>query len=212
MSLKLFFLIFCWATIISAQPFTIMIDPVGDQEHPGREIYDTFERGLTLQCAQELKNELIKHIPTIRVILTRSAGESMQPLHHVRFANRLQPNLYLRLGFYAEPNMPSHFALFYYLQHPTDFWHKTCGLQFYRIDQAHLLYLNLTKQFATQFLQTLQNNDINSAFVAHGLFAIPFKPFFGMQVPALYLETGLHKSTDWHYLIQPIIACIQGII
>lgn len=199
-------------TIIPQQPFTIIIDPAGDKRHAGREIYDSFERGLTLQCAQELKTQLIKNIPNIHVILTRTPGDTIQPLNNARFANRLQPNLYLRIGFYFEQNMPSHFALFYYLQDPTDFWHKINYLQFYHIDQAHILYLNLTKQFATHFLQTLENNEINSVFVAHGLFAIPLKPFVGIQVPALYLEAGLHSPTDWNYLIQPLLACIQGIV
>lgn len=210
----LFFLIIfiCWTDILPQQSFTIIIDPAGDLQHTGREIYDTFERGLTLQCAQALKTELIKAIPNIHVILTRTQGEIIQPLDHARFANRLQPNLYLRIGFYCEPDMPSHVALFYYLQHPTDFWHKINYLQFYDIDQAHLLYLNVTKQLATHFLQTLENNEINSVFVSHGLFGIPLKPFVGIQVPALYLEAGLHKPTDWNYLIQPLLACIQGIV
>ena len=35
-----------------------MIDPSGDAKHTGRVIQDTFERGITLQCAEALKKEL----------------------------------------------------------------------------------------------------------------------------------------------------------
>ena len=194
------------------QPFTIMIDPTGDGTYAGREIQDTFERGITLQCAKELKKQLTEHFSNIRVIFTRAAGETIQPMHNALFSNRLQAQLYLRIGFYHEPNMPSHIALFYYCQNSTDFWQKINPLQFYHVNQAHLLHLTLTKQLAINFLQILQNNQINSVFVAHGAFAIPFKPFIGIQAPALYLEAGLHNASDWKYTIKPILAFVQSIM
>lgn len=212
MSLKFLFVLFFSSAILCArEPFTIMIDPAGDAQNPGREIGESFERGLTLQCANKLKQELIQQIPHVQVIITRTPGETVQSLHYAIFANRVRPNLYLRIGFYQEQCMPTNFALFYYCQNPTDFWHKPNPLQFYTIDQAHLLYLNLTKQFAQSFLKTLQNNQINSVFMSQGLFAVPIKPLVGIQAPALYLEAGLYHADDWHYLIKPIVACMQEI-
>lgn len=212
MSLKSLFVIFLSTTCMTNQPFTIMLDPTGDGQYAGREIQDTFERGITLQCAQELKKQLTDHFPNIRVVLTRAAGETIQPMHNALFSNRLQAELYLRIGFYHEPDMPSHIALFYYCQNPTDFWQKINPLQFYQIDQAHLLNLTLTKQLTTNFFQILQNNHFNSVFVPYGIFAIPCKPLIGIQAPAIYLEAGLHNSGDWKYIIKPIIAFVESII
>ena len=214
MSLKylpLFFSLF--SNIAQAnQPFTIMIDPTGDGAYAGREIQDTFERGITLPFSQQLKKQLTDKISNIRVVLTRAAGETIQPMHNALFSNRLQAELYLRIGFYHEPDMPSHIALFYYAANPTDFWHKPNFLHFYHADQAHLQNLALTKQLATNFLQILQNNQINTAFVPYGLFAIPFKPFVGIQAPAIYLEAGLHNTSDWKYIIKPVIAFVQSLM
>ncbi len=40
------------------EQFTIMIDPAGDAKHTGRLIGDTLERGISLQCAEQLKTAL----------------------------------------------------------------------------------------------------------------------------------------------------------
>ncbi len=206
------FLFFFTLHPIFISSFTIMLDPSGDQNDTGREIYDSFERGLTLQCAQELKKELEKQFFNIRVILTRNAGEKFEALHNARFANKIQPNLYLRIGFYAQETLPCNFALFYYQVEPTDSWHKKNNLFFYPINQAYLLSLNITKKFAQNFLQTLEDKEINSVFLSQGLFAAPLTPFVGIECPALYFEAGLHKTTDWKYLIQPLVNTIAKII
>lgn len=199
-------------TLVYPQFCTIMIDPAGDAQSTGREIQDTFERGITLQFAQELKQQLIERMPNIRVVLTRIPGEAIQPMHNAIFANRLQVQLYLRIGFYHEKAMPSRMAIFYYCQDQTDYWHKFNPLQFYPYQQAHLMNLKLTEKFAQYFLQKLQNNNINSAFIPHNAFAIPIKPLLGIQAPALYIEAGLININDWKYLIKPIMMCIQEVL
>lgn len=209
MSLKFLSILFFCTTLAAERQFTIMLDPVGDGQYAGREIQDSFERGLTLQCAQEIKKQLTEQYSNIRVILTRAAGETIQPMHNALFANRLQVDVYLRIGFYHEPDMPSHIALFYTCNHPQDFWQTINPLQFFYIDQAYLLNLKLSKQLATNFLQILQNQQKN--FITYGAFAVPFKPFIGIQAPALYLEAGLHATSDWKYIIKPVIQFMQTI-
>ena len=66
-----------------------MLDPAGDAQNPGRTIDDNFERGITLQFAEKLKEMLQEKFPTIRVVLSRTPGESLQPLQNANFANRL---------------------------------------------------------------------------------------------------------------------------
>ena len=59
MSIINFFYFFVSITLDATDnPFTIMIDPAGDAKHTGRLIQDTLERGISLQCAEELKKNL----------------------------------------------------------------------------------------------------------------------------------------------------------
>jgi len=212
MSLKYYFLSFIFATIVyPQQPFTIMIDPTGDAKHTGREIDDTFERGITIQCAQELKQQLAKIIPEVRVILTRVPGETVQPLQNASFANRLGVDFYLTLSFYKEVEIPSHISFFYYLQNATDTWHKYNTLQFYHASQAYLININITHEIAKTFIQHFKEKNLNLAFAVRGMFGVPISPLIGVTAPALYLEAGLRSKDDWKYLIKPLISCLQAI-
>lgn len=199
-------------TSVTIVPFTIMIDPTGDAKHTGREIEDTFERGITVLCAQALKTEIIKLIPNVQVILTRVPGEKLSELQNASFANRLGVDFYLSLAFYAEPMIPKHVAIFYYLEQETDTWHRYNALQFYHASQAHLININLTKQFAKTFLQHFEQKTINTSFIMRGVFGLPCKPLMGIKAPALCIEAGLESKDDWKNLINPLISCIQAII
>ena len=68
----------------------------------GRIVNDSFERGLTLQFAQELKKELELNFNNIRVVLTRIPGETLESLQNANFANRLNVDFYLSIHFYSE--------------------------------------------------------------------------------------------------------------
>ncbi|HSW75798.1 MAG TPA: N-acetylmuramoyl-L-alanine amidase, partial [Candidatus Saccharimonadales bacterium] len=183
-----------------------------DPKNTGREIDDVFERGITLQCAEELKKQLNNVLPHIRVILTRVPGETIQPLQNASFSNRLQADFYLSISFYQEPEMPCHISLFYYLQNPSDHIHNYNPLYFYHVQQAHLIHLKDSQSVGKIFLKSLQNSVINSAFITQGLFGIPYKQLIGIKAPSLALEAGLCKKDDWKYLIAPLITCIKAII
>ena len=71
-----------------------MLDPAGDAQYPGRIIDDSFERGITLQCVEELQRAITRQFPHVRVVLTRFPGETCQPLQNAHFANRLDVDLY----------------------------------------------------------------------------------------------------------------------
>ncbi|MFA5998612.1 MAG: N-acetylmuramoyl-L-alanine amidase [Candidatus Babeliales bacterium] len=215
MSIKKLFIIFLLLSqklTPENQPFTIIIDPLGDPKNTGREIDDTFERGITLQCAEELKKQLNNTLPDVRVVLTRVPGETIAPLQNASFSNRLQADFYLSISFYQEPEMPSHISLFYYLDSPTDLWHHYNPLYFYHVSQAHLIHLKDSETMGKSFLKHLQNSSINSVFIAQGLFGIPYKPLIGIKAPSLAIEAGLCKKDDWKYLISPLISCIKAII
>jgi hypothetical protein len=184
----------------------VLIDPAGN---PGRPIHDAFERGLTLQCAQALQEELAISMPNLKVLISKEAGKTINAAHQIMYANRVQPDLYLHISFYPEFNIPAHYALFCYAQNDSDFLHKPRSLQWYSINQAHLKHLHTSNSIAQFFQQHLRTSSLNKAFVCLGQFNVPFTPLYGIQAPALCIEAGLCKSSDWIFLVQPLAQCIQ---
>src|SRR5580692_10457797 len=81
---------------------TIMLCPDGDAQHTGRHIDGTFERSLTLQFTEELKKKLEKEHKDCSFISTRAAGDTIAPLQHAQFANRMNVDLYVSLHFFEE--------------------------------------------------------------------------------------------------------------
>lgn len=191
--------------------FTVIIDPSGDAKHTGRVIQDTFERGITLQCAELLKKELNQTLPKVRVVLTRVPGETIQPLQNASFANRLQADFYISISFYLETDIPSHISIFHYITQQTDYWHTYVPLSFYHVSQAHLINIALTQKLGKQLLTILQDKNINPFFKAQGLFAIPYKPLLGIKAPALAIEAGIRQKDDYKNIIQPLICFIKEI-
>jgi len=190
-----------------------MIDPAGDAKHTGRLIQDTLERGISLQCAEQLKSILTQKFKSIRVILTRVPGETIQPLQNASFANRLDVDLYLSLYFYYEQQSPSHITLYHYLENPiSDPWHQPNQLAFYQVGQAHLINLKTTQQWGKKFLETFQNKNYSKFFKPRGLLGIPFTPLVGIKAPALALEVGLKNKQDWQHIIDPLVTALESII
>ena len=192
--------------------FTILIDPIGDASRTGREIEDTFERVITLQCAQKLKETIENNFQKIQVILTRSAGESLTELQNASFANRINANLYLAISFYHQTSIPNNIAIFYYQENTMDNIHIYDPYLFYHISQAHLISHSITKNIAKIFTQVFQNTTTNSYFLPLGTFGIPCQPLFGIKCPAIYIEAGLQNKNDWYHIIEPIIATINAVL
>lgn len=211
-----FIITFCtlqFYTIMPYDQFTIMIDPAGDAKHTGRLIVDTLERGISLQCAEQLKSKLTGLYKNIRVILTRVPGETIQPLQNASFANRLDVDLYLSLYFYHEPQTPAHVTLYHYVENPiTDFWHKPNPLSFYPVHQAHLLSITKTQKWGSIFLEIFGNKECSKFFKPCGFFGIPFTPLLGIKSPALAIEIGLKNKQDWQLIIDPLIIAIERIM
>ncbi|AXK60588.1 N-acetylmuramoyl-L-alanine amidase [Candidatus Chromulinivorax destructor] len=221
MSIKKIIQYVCLAVIAMQSPilvskqnlFTIMIDPAGDAKHTGRLIQDTLERGISLQCAEELKKVIMQRNSNIRVILTRVPGETIQPLQNASFANRLQVDFYMSIYFYEEQNTPAYITLYHYLENPiNDYWYKPLQLCFYQTNQAHLMHLATTKKWGIAMLDVLQNKQSQKYFQPLGFFGIPFQPLVGVQAPAIAVEIGLKNKQDWRHVIEPLVQAIERII
>ncbi len=211
MQIKLYFILIL-ACFTNIEAITIMLDPAGDGQHTGHEIDGTFERTITWQCAQEIKQQLIQIDPSIHVVMTRSPGDTIEPLQTANFANRMHADLFLHLSFYQEKTIPNHVAIFYYVQNPTDHWHRYQPLYFYPVSQAHLINLKVTEKIAHFFSVTFEQKTINTAFVPLGVFALPYKPLFGITPPALCIQAGLVHQKDWKYIVDPIVQSIKAIL
>lgn len=185
-----------------------MLDPAGDAQHTGRQLEDSFERGITLQCAEQLKKVLEKEFPSIRVVLTRVPGETLQPLQNAHFANRLRTDLYIRLQLYHESHIKPRIAL-YYVALGDEFITRHHELNLLPYDQAHIANHNKTKSYANLMLGNFKQC---SLFDVQGIYGIPFKPLMGIQAPAIAIEIGLPTKNSWQEYINALHAAISNLI
>lgn len=211
-----FFLVLC--TLASASThareslFSIMLDPAGDAKHTGRKLDDSFERGITLQFAEQLKKVLEQqHGNTVQVVLTRFPGETLQPLQNANFANRLNVDLYLNIHFYQDDRTKPQLFL-YRFSHGNEFVTKLFDLHFYAYDLIHMVNKEATKRYAHSIKQTLTSPSYAQQFEVLGLFSLPFKPLIGIKAPALALEASLHHKDDWRTFVEPIAQSLAPLI
>ncbi len=193
---------------------TIMIDPAGDAKRVGRSIEDTFERSLTLQCAQEIKKTVQSSLSELRVLLTRSPGESLEPFQNASFSNRIQANLYISIHCYHSTDSALTLALYQIIHNPvTDFWQKKyTPLALYPYDQSHLRIAKKTQEYGNCMLNSLKDQEKTHKFVTQGFFGIPCRPLLGIAVPALAIEIGLSKKNDWVKFVHPLSNAIIAIV
>lgn len=191
--------------------FTIMLDPAGDAQHVGRIIEDSFERGITLQFVEELQTRITQTFPTVRVVLTRFPGETLQPLQNANFANRLDTDLYISIHCYPETSPKPHLYIYYYSHNDTPLVQPS-PYAFYPYDKAHLLNMHTTKAWGRIMEEVLCTKEYEQLFIFSGLHGLPFTPLVGIKKPALALEVGLKHKHNWKQFIEPIIASITPII
>jgi len=188
-----------------------MIEPSGDAKHTGRAIDDCFERGISLQFAERLKKIIEAESPYIRIILSRFAGESLEPLQNANFSNRLNVDLYLSIHFFEEKEEKPIIHIYHFVYNRiTDYWRDENPLQFIPYDQAHQINIAQTKRYATNLHQALQS--FAKQFETQARIGFPFKPLIGIQAPAIALESSLKTKDDWQLYLSPIAQSIKKIV
>ena len=194
-------------------PIIIFLDPMGDLQNPGREIDGTFERGVALQFAQALKSLMERECTNLKILLTKSAGESNDFLTNASLANQLNVDLYINLNFYHETSPKSCISTYYLLYNPTtDLWKKrNQALSLIPFDLAYLNSLDKTVKYTHIFTQNLKEL-ANGSYVAFDALGIPFKPLRGIISPAFAIELGIRKNNEWRDLVNPIKSSLQEII
>lgn len=209
----IFFFLCFWCTCMSAAPFTIMLDPAGDAAFAGRHIDDSFERGISLQCVERLKQYLEERHQDIVVVITRFPGETIEPLQNANFANRLNVDLYISFHFYYEEKLKPELFIYRYAVTPQILAFPSF-LTFCPLDQAYRLNATATQSATTSAKKVLTSAPYQSLFDVRGIFSIPFKPLVGITSPAFALEIGLKKKDDWrnyiNALAETVIASIRA--
>lgn len=207
------FLFIITSFLQATDQITIMINPAGDAQQTGRKIDGYFERGITLQFFEALKEELKKQCPDqpIRIISTRCPGETIQELQNANFANRLKVDFYLSINFYQETKTKPDLFLYYFSYHD-NFIMKQSDLSVYPYDKAYLVNSTKTKNYAASMEKALRTVQYNNKFSVRGVFGLPFAPLIGIVAPAIGIEIGLKNKDDWKSYVEPVAHSLTCLI
>jgi hypothetical protein len=192
----------------------VVIDPAGDAQHPGRMIATGTERSITLRLAQEIKARLEFGLPSVKIVITRDVGQTVQPLQAAQLSNRLQADLHIALSCYQESGIRPTITLYHLLWHPTtDYWyHQSLSPQFLPIFNAYLPRLKQTTSLGSSAAQFCAAQAPQNGFLSNGCFGIPIKSVFGCLAPAFNLELGLRTEHEWHAAISLCTDLLAAII
>jgi hypothetical protein len=190
---------------------SIMLDPAGDAQRTGRIIDDSFERSISLYFAEEIQRKLEKKYTDIRVILTRSPGDMVEPLQNANFANRLMVDLYISINcYYSKEYHKMH--LYYFLYNPiTDLWNTTQILELIPYDEAHKKNAPLNKKLV-EMLYNSFSHIVTKEFIVTSPVGFPFKPLIGISSPALAIEISLQTKNDCTLYTDHLITELEPLI
>ncbi len=183
-----------------------MIDPAGDARFTGRVVTDVFERSISMQAAQTLKQIIEKKYPNTRIILTRHPGEILEPLQNAIFANRLHVDLFLSIHCYQATSTTPRCNIYHFTYNPLaqSWYKKTTGLKLTPLHQAYYDTLQQSRYIAETLYTKLQANDYRSKISTETPRAFPCKPLLGVATPAIMIELGIAQHDDWKMIIDAI--------
>lgn len=209
MSIKKIILLSLIAIQQDTQCFSLMLDPAGDAKYTGRSIGNTFERSITMQMAQHIKEQLEENYPTVSVTLTRTPGEIIHPLQNANFANRLSVDLYINLSCVADfATKPT--AYIYSYTNQFAFLPPPSLQTFIPYTHAFLVNDHITKAITQIIKKDLSEQQ--TFFTVKGVFAFPLKPTVGVLAPAFSIECGLNNQNQWQQYLPVLVHSISTII
>lgn len=189
----------------------VILDPSGDAKRTGRRIGDNFERGLTLQCAEKIKEYIEQHAPWIKVMITRMPGDMVYDLQNASLSNRLQADFFINLNFYhSQETKPTLFL--YQFSYGNDFACCNQGLILRSYDEAYTINKPLTDEMVQIFKTSLLQHTYQSMFTVAGKYALPIKPLIGIVAPSICIEMGLKNKELWVHYVEPLAQSILGVL
>ena len=195
-----------------SKDFTLVLDPAGDTQNSGRVIGNQFERGLTLQCAEYIKNQLHKEFPTIRITLTRFPGETAPVAYkNASFANKIGANLYISLHLYQQHDTRTlGIYTFGRGDTPPSRTHKK-QLSFTPVHKVHQKSSPVSQQYAQ-----LLYEELVPLFEKGGLVyaptAVPLKALEGLDCPAFCIELSTTHKHDALRLMDSLCQALIPVI
>jgi len=197
-----------WET--SRKEYIIILDPAGDAKKTGRQIGDSFERGLTLQYVEKIKT-ILERIPYVKVIISRLPGDTVYELQNASLANRLQADLFINFNFYyTAETKPTLFL--YQFSYGTDFATQYNELAFNTYEQAYKIHKTTTDACIRICKNHLEQQQYHSLFSVCGPHALPIKPLIGIITPSICIEAGLKNKEAWQQLVEPLAGAIVEIV
>lgn len=189
----------------------IIIDPSGDAKRTGRKIGDNFERGLTLQCAEKIKEMIEAQTSHIKVIITRMPGDVVYDLQNASLANRLNADLYINLNFYhCQETKPTVFL--YQFSYGADFACCNQSLTLNTYDQAYRINKTVTDEISQHLKKFLVLPKYQGLFSVDGVYALPIKPLIGIVAPSISIEAGLKNKELWVNYVEPLVRGILAVV
>lgn len=188
-----------------------MLDPSGDAKKTGRVIGDSFERGLTLQCAEKIKSLIEEQLSHVKIIITRLPGDIVYDLQNASLANRINANLFININFYLSTETKPTLFL-YQFSYGNDFASHQSGLSCNTYDQAYKVNKVVTDEIIKLFTTHLSHTNYKNLFTLSGPHALPIKPLIGITAPSIAIEVGLKNKESWHMFIDPLVATIIAAI
>jgi N-acetylmuramoyl-L-alanine amidase len=191
--------------------FILILDPAGDAKKTGRVIGNSFERGLTLQCAEKIKFLLEARIPYLKIIISRLPGDHIYELQNASLANRIQADLFINFNFYyTQETKPTIFL--YQFSYSNDFALYKNGLAFNTYDQAYKINKSTTDTLIQLCAKHLKQQEYASLFSLYGPYALPIKPLIGIISPSISIEVGLKHKDAWQHFVEPLVNSIIDMI
>jgi hypothetical protein len=189
---------------------TIILDPAGDSSTPGRQLYESYERAQTYDCAQELK-KILELSFNFRVIITRVPGQTLEPFQAITLANQ-QGNFLVRLHFFKDTHeQPQLFGYRLFFDPVFDAAPHTLDPQsFIHIHQAHFIASTTTTFLCNKIKHELTIDVNQKLFDFYGVYGIPVKPLVGCSIPAMLFDIGINNDTAWQQLVSPLAQAIAS--
>jgi N-acetylmuramoyl-L-alanine amidase len=188
----------------------VMINPDGDVKKVGRKLVEMYERGVTLQFAEQLQKALQAKY-NCSVVLTRSTGEVVLPLQNASFSNRSSADFYLSLHVYRQEEPKPKLHLYHLVFNPmVDLAQNGINLlAFIPLYQAHFKNIKQTLSYAKNIKNVLNDDVYKNKLDFYGPFGIPFKPLVGILAPAVAIEVGICQDNYWKHLVDPIVEALK---
>lgn len=196
---------------ISKKNFIVILDPAGDAKKTGRKIGDVYERGLTLQYAEKIKEYLHSHYSDITVLMTRSPGDIIQDLQTASFANGRNADFFIHFTFYhSTETKPTLFL--YQFSYGNDFAPLPPELAMYPYDEAYRINKPQTDHRCGLFKEQLSQQSYKSLWNIAGIYSLPIKSLIGITIPCITCEMGVKNKDSLAMYIEPMADSIVNSI